>query len=56
MGCDIGVSEAWQEIDLYGILNKQLEFLIQGYLYVLCTCVMYIYDYNSALLSGIPER
>lgn len=44
------VPETWEEIDLQGILVKQLSSLQQGYVHVLCTCVIYIYDYNSQWL------
>lgn len=47
---DPEVTAKWSEIDLASVLNKQLNFLHNEYLQVLCTCVMYIYDYNSNFL------
>ena len=47
---DVEVVNKWREIDLSGVLDKQLGFLQEHYLHVLCTCVIYIYDYNCELL------
>ena len=47
---DAEVTDVWRRLDLDSILSTQLKCLCTGYLHVLCTCVVYIYDYNSALL------
>ncbi len=43
-------SPIWIELNYLELLERQLDFLQSDYLYVLCTCVMYVYDYNSQLL------
>jgi hypothetical protein len=44
------VSE-WKAVDLKAVLDQQLNLLRYKYLQVLCTCALYIYDYNSSLLQ-----
>ncbi|WP_018750150.1 hypothetical protein [Paenibacillus sanguinis] len=51
LGENTQISSTWSEIDSVSLLNKQLEYLRMGYLYVLCTCAMFIYDYDSRLLD-----
>ena len=41
----------WSEIDYSAVLESQLEWLLKNDLQVLCTCVLYVYDYNRRLLS-----
>ena len=50
LGEEVEISGRWREVNLSAVLERQLEFLETGYLYVLCTCVMFIYDYNWGLL------
>jgi len=50
LGEDPEITDKWREINLSAVLNRQLEFLKLEYLHVLCTCVMFIYDYNWELL------
>lgn len=47
---EIDPSPNWKEIDFLGLLNHQLYCINEGFLYVVCTCVMYLYDYNHKLL------
>ena len=47
---EIDPSPEWKEIDFLGLLSHQLSCIDEGFLYVVCTCVMYIYDYNHKLL------
>lgn len=44
------VQHEWREINFPELLERQLCFLRDKTLYVLCTCVMYVYDYNYELL------
>jgi len=44
------LTEKWMAIDFKNLLEKQLAHLKEGYIHVLCTCTMYIYDYNYRLL------
>lgn len=46
----------WVEIKGTDILEKQLQFLKDRFVHVLCTCVLYIYDYNSKLLFQEGEN
>jgi hypothetical protein len=50
LGMNLVLSPIWIEINFIGLLARQLKFLESGYIYVLCTCVIYVYDYNSNLL------
>ena len=43
-------ADDYTEIDLEAVLEKQLTFLQYDYLQVLCTCILYIFDYNRNLL------
>lgn len=46
------VSDSIVVLDSNGILKNQLDYMEQNQkLYVLCTCVYYILDYNSGLLE-----
>jgi len=40
----------WIFIDFIALLDKQLSCFDKDYLYILCTCVLYIYDYNFKLI------
>ncbi|MCL2322143.1 MAG: hypothetical protein FWC47_08575 [Oscillospiraceae bacterium] len=50
LGKDIKPLDVWIEINMVKLLEKQLVCLQSNFLYVLCTCIMYIYDYNYKLL------
>lgn len=43
--------EKWMAIDFKNLLERQLDHLREGYIHILCTCAMYIYDYNYRLLN-----
>lgn len=55
--CGHDVMEGWGCIDHLEILKAQLENLKheKPFVYILCTCVMYIYDYNSELIKKTPS-
>ena len=50
---NIDIKDSRVDIDPGALLNKQLEFLDSGFIKVLCTSVMYVYEYNPKLLNDV---